>query len=69
MVIEKTDKTNNTVIQHQSMLQKSTNILDQSAFVTSKLNLIDDLLQETFTKKQSLTEANKEYLDRYLEVF
>lgn len=43
--------------------------MDQSAFVTSKLNKIDDLLQETFNQKQNLTEANQEYLDRYLEVF
>ena len=44
-------------------------LIDQSAFVTSKLNKIDDLLMETFNQKQNLTEANQEYLDRYLEVF
>ena len=35
----------------------------------SRLNFIDDLLQETFAKKQSLTQTNAEYLDRYLEAF
>ena len=43
--------------------------MDHSAFASSKLNKIDDLLQETFNQKQNLTVSNQEYLDRYLEVF
>lgn len=43
--------------------------LDNSAFIVSRLNMLDDLLQETFAKKQSLTQTNAEYLDRYFEAF
>lgn len=30
---------------------------------------MDDLLQETYSRKNALNEANQDYLDRYMEVF
>jgi len=34
-----------------------------------KFNILDDLLQETFARKQSLTETNQELTGRYLDAF
>lgn len=42
---------------------------DTSTYGHSKLNLLDDLLQETFAQKQSLSDTNHELLDRYLDAF
>ena len=35
----------------------------------TKLGAIDDLLDETRERKQSLNKANNDYLDKYLEAF
>lgn len=59
-----------SVIPHnQSHIMVQPNMQDTSAFIASRLNIIDDLLNETFIRKQSLTDANQEYLNRYLAVF
>ena len=48
----------------------SQSLLDQSsAFIVSKLVELDDLLQETFIRKESMSATNREYLDRYLSAF
>lgn len=42
---------------------------DPSGYLTSKLNILDDLLLETFARKQSMTQTNIGCMDRYLDTF
>ena len=41
----------------------------QTTFLGSNMNDLDDMLQETFARKKSLTEAHQSYLDQFLAAF
>ena len=41
----------------------------QTTFQGSNMYELDDMLQETFARKRSLTEAHQNYLDQFLAAF
>ena len=49
--------------------QNHITILNGSSMFASKLSVLDELIHETFTRKQSLNEVNRELMDTYMGSF